>query len=175
MGTHRHSWKRIFSIAALSMLGLVGTSSPAQANTVIHDQFTETFEETVTDICSFPVNITGQISAFVEAFKDDQGRILKVNLHFDNTISFSANGNTVIDRQRYNEFDLGFDVSVQPGFIAPTTIVYTGLTAQMNLPGGPVLVEAGRTVEDVATGTVIFQAGRVSTSGDAAAQCAALS
>ena len=178
MRTRTPSWKWIFSVAALSVLGLVGNSSPAQANTVIHDHFTETFEETATNICAFPVNIIGHVSASVEAFKDDQGRILKVNLHFDNTISFSANGNTVIDRQRYNEFDLGFDVNVQPGFIAPTTVVYTGRLDQMSLPGGggkAVLVTAGRTVYDVATGTVIFQAGRVSTSGDTAAQCAALS
>jgi hypothetical protein len=128
------------------------------------------------DICSFPVHLTGQVSASTTAFRDAQGRLLKVHLHFDNTFTLTANGKTVTERNRYNEFDIGFDVTVQPEVVVPTRIVQTGLSSKSSLPGGGVvLVEAGRIVLDAATDTVVFQAGNPRTSGEVAALCNALS
>ena len=124
-------------------------------------------------MCPFPIQLSGQVSAEVEAFLDDAGHFTKVILHFSNTFTLSANGSSLSESAHYNEFDVKFDSSGG----APSQVIETGLFAHLRLPNGrTVSLDTGRIVTDVATDSVIFRAGNLGrTSEDIAALCAALS
>jgi len=153
------------------LMALTGGQS-AQALTVEHDEFTFPVEETVDDICAFPIALSGSTSVRVTAFRDDEGNFVKVILHFSSTLTQSANGKTLSSGERFNEFDVDFD----PNGGAPSTIVKTGVIfATFRLPGGGTIVEAGRIVEDVTTDSIVFEKGNLSHEGDVSALCEALS
>jgi hypothetical protein len=138
----------------------------------VHDSFSFPVDEVIGDLCPFPIQLSGQVSAEVEAFFDDAGHFTKVILHFSNSFTLSANDSSLSGSAHYNEFDVEFDSAGG----APSTIITVGLIARLRLPhGGTVSVEAGRIIEDVATDSVVFRAGNLGTSEDTAAICAALS
>ena len=58
---------------------------------------------------------------------------------------------------------------------APSTIVTTGVFPIAHLPGGGTIVQAGRIVEDLTTGSIVFERGNLETEGDVSAFCEALS
>ncbi|HKH54723.1 MAG TPA: hypothetical protein VKA58_04640 [Propionibacteriaceae bacterium] len=151
------------------LIALTGAQS-AQALTVEHVEGTFPVEETIEDACAFPVAVSGTTSFRVNAFRDE-GNLVKVILHFSSTLTFSANGRTISAKERINEFDLDFD----PSGGAPSTIVRTGVFPISHLPGGGTLVQAGRIVEDLTTGSIVFEKGNLQTEGDVSAFCEALS
>jgi hypothetical protein len=152
------------------LLALTGVQS-AQALTVVHDEAIFPIEETIEDACAFPVAVSGTTSVRVTAFRDEEGRFVKVILHFSSTVTFSANGKTISAREHINEFDIDFD----PSGGAPSTIVRTGVFPISHLPGGGTIVLAGRVVEDVTTHSIVFEKGNLETEGDVSAFCEALS
>jgi hypothetical protein len=164
---------RLLSVVALvSVLAVVGWAPAAQARTVVHDSFSFPVDEVFEDACPFPVHFSGQVSGQVEAFYDDAGNLIKVILHFSNTFTLSANGSSLPGSTHNNQFDVEFDSAGG----APSQVIETGLFARLRLPdGGTVSVEAGRIVTDVATDTIVFQAGNFDNPRYAAAVCAALS
>src|SRR5690349_9084649 len=91
-----------------------------------------------------------QSAANVQDFRDDG--LVRVALHFANTFTLSADGTALTERDRYNEFDLGF---AQTGGGAPARIVTVGNLTHIRVPSGRTLtVEAGRITEDLTTGEV---------------------
>ena len=162
--------KRASLFAALTALVALTCAPSAQALTVEHEEFTFPVEETIDDICAFPIAVSGTTSVRVSAFRDDEGNLVKVILHFSSTLTMSANGKTVSGGERNNEFDVDFD----PEGGAPATVVEIGVSS-LRLPGGGAIVQAGRIVMDVPTGSVVFEKGNLFTEGDASALCEALS
>jgi hypothetical protein len=171
MGMPRRFGRLLPVVALVSVLAVIGWAPAAQARTIVHQTFSFPVNDVIGDECPFPIQRSGQVSGHVEAFYDDAGNFIKVILHFSNTFTFSANGSSLSESDHYNEFDVGFD-----GGGAPSTEILAGLITHIRLPhGGTVVLEAGRIVFDVATDTMVFQAGNDVTSGEEAAFCAALS
>lgn len=164
--------KRASLFAVLTALLALIWAPSAQALTVEHEEATFPVEETIDDICAFPIALSGTTSVRVTAFRDDEGNFVKVILHFSSTLTMSANGKTLSGGERYNEFDVDFD----PEGGAPSTVVKTGVFfPTFRLPGGGTIVQAGRVVEDVPTQSIVFEKGNLFTEGDASALCEALS
>ena len=151
------------------LLALTGAQS-AQALTVEHVEAVFPIEETIEDACAFDVAVSGTTSVRVNAFLDD-GKFVKVILHLSSTLTFSANDQTISAKERANQFDLDFD----PSGGAPSTTVRTGVFPISHLPGGGTIVQAGRVVEDLTTGSIVFEKGNLNTEGDVSAFCEALS
>ena len=157
-------------VALVSVLAVVGWAPAAQARTVVHDSFSFAVDEVFEDACPFPVHFSEQVSGQVEEFYDDGGNLIKVIVHFSNTFTLSANGNSLSGSTHNNQFAVEFDSS------GGAQVIETGLFARLRLPnGGTIGVEAGRIVTDVATHTIVFQAGNFDNPRSAAAVCAALS
>jgi len=152
------------------LLALTGTQS-AQALTVEHDEAIFPIVDTIEGSCAFTVVVSGTSSVRVTAFRDEEGDLIKVILHFFNTVTFSANEKAISAKERINEFDVDFD----PSGGAPSTIVTTGVFPIAHLPGGGTIVQAGRIVEDLTTGSIVFEKGNLETEGDVSAFCEALS
>jgi len=163
--------RRASMLVVLSVLVALTGAQSAQALTVEHVEGTFPVEETMEGVCAFPVAVSGTTSFRVTAFRDEEGRFVKVILHFSSTLTFSANGQTISAKERINQFDLDFD----PSGGAPSTTVRTGVFPISHLPGGGTIVQAGRIVEDLTTGSIVFERGNLDTEGDVSAFCAALS
>ena len=156
---------------AFALTASLVVAPAAQAQTVRHVHFSFPVQETNTDLCPFPIELSGTVSGDVQDFRDAAGNFVRVVLHFTNNFTESAKGTTLTQRDRYNEFDLDFD---RNGGGAPARIVTVGNLTHVRLPHGQgVIVEAGRVTEDLLTGEVTMN-GHFSTSvGDTAAYCAA--
>jgi hypothetical protein len=171
MRTPRRFGRLLPVVVLVSVLAVIGWAPAAQARTVVHQTFSFPVDDVIGNVCPFPIQLSGQVSGQVEEFYDDAGNLIKVILHFSNTFTLSANGSSLSESDHVNEFDVGFD-----GGGAPSTIIIAGLITHIRLPhGGTVVLEAGRIVVDVATNTVVFEAGSELSSGEVAALCAALS
>jgi hypothetical protein len=172
-GFHAYASSRPTSLPVCSAqcaVGLTGAQS-AQALTVEHVEAIFPIEETIEDACAFPVAVSGTTSVRVTAFRDEEGNFVKVILHSSSSVTFSANGKTISAKERINEFDVDFD----PSGGAPSTIGRTGVFPISHLPGGGTIVQAGRIVEDLTTGSIVFERGNLETEGDVSAFCEALS
>jgi hypothetical protein len=169
-----HRLARIAAPALLfGVLGAGATATPAEALTVNHVRTSFTLDETIEadSLCAFDVELTGVSSVHVEDFRDAKGDFVKVIFHFSNTVTLSANGQSLTQTARYNQFDVGFD-----GGGAPSQIITAGLFFHVRLPNHQgVVIEAGRNIYDLNAEEGVFQAGNIFTSGDNAALCAALS
>ena len=175
-GSSVGKFHRLARIAAPALLvGVLGAGAavtPAEALAVEHvrDSF-PLGPETIDDLCEFPVLLTGVSSVHIEAFRDAEGHFVKVIFHNSNTITLSANGQSLTQTERSNQFDVGFN-----GGGAPTQNIRTGLFLKIRLPNHQaVVIEAGRNIFDFNAGEVVFEAGNFLTSGDRAALCVALS
>jgi hypothetical protein len=111
MRTPRRFGRLLPVVALVSVLAMVGWAPAAQARTVVHDSFSFPVDEVIDDLCPFPIQLSGQVSAKVQAFLDDAGNFTKVILHFSNTFTLSANGSSLSGSAHYNEFDVKFDSS----------------------------------------------------------------
>ena len=154
-----------------SALAFAGTAVPAHAQTVNHFRFSEPVVDTITDLCAFPVQLNGVSSVHIEEFLNNDGVRVKVFFHFNNEFTLSANGKSLTERDRYNQFDVNFFEG--GGF--PQQVVAAGLFLHIKVPGGRAVIAAGRVIDDIVTGEVVFEKGNPVTSGDVEALCAALS
>jgi hypothetical protein len=150
---------------------LVTTPAAAQTSRVEHGSFTFPVDDVDTNLCGFPISIQSQASIHFTLYSDAQGTPVRLIIHFsvaDGT--FSANGVSLRQGSNHNSTTILFDSSGNP--VTATTV---GLTTQVFLPGGGVVIEAGRLVEDALTGTVTFEAGKRLNPGSLEALCTALS
>ena len=137
-------------IGVLALATTVLNPAVAQARTVNHVTLSFPITDTITDLCTFLIAVSGAISGHVQDVRDGNGNFLRVALHFTNNITFSAKGTTLVSREHVNEFDLDFQ-----GGGAPTRIVSVGNTLHLQLPDHRlVAMEAGRISEDLQTGAV---------------------
>jgi hypothetical protein len=170
-----HTFRRRGLLAAAAGSIALATSlmgaPAAQAQTVRHVRFTFPVQETITDQCQFPIDLSGTVSGDVQDFRDDAGNFVRVILHFTNVFTLSAKGTTLTERDRFNEFDLDF---ARNGGGAPARIVTVGNLTHIRLPSGrSVTVEAGRITEDLITGEVTMNGHFTISNGDTDAFCAA--
>ena len=153
-------------VAALAFAG----AAPAHAQSVEHAYFSDPINDTVTDLCAFPVQITGVSSGHVQAFRNDAGGFIRVTLHYSVKLTLSANGKTLTERDKYNQFDVDFE-----GGGAPNHVIHTGLLVHIKGLPGVNVIQSGRIIDDVVTNTVVFEKGNVWTVEKQEALCAALS
>src|SRR5690349_4499822 len=170
MSTCSHG--RRFATACTIVIASVLLGAPAaHAQTVRHLRFDFPVQDTVTDLCPFPIELSGVTSGTVQDFRDDEGRFVRVTLHFTNTFTLSGKGTVLAERDRYNELDLDF---AETGGGAPSRIVTVGNLTHVRLPSGrTVTVEAGRVTEDLGTGQLSTTGHFTVSQGDTAAFCAA--
>jgi hypothetical protein len=90
--------KRLAGPVLVAALAFVG-ATPAHAQSVERAEFSFVIDETITDLCAFPIQLTGVSSGHVQAFRSDAGEFVRVNLHYRNDFTLSANGQ-VADRER---------------------------------------------------------------------------
>ena len=153
-------------VAALAFAGAM----PAHAQSVEHAEFSDVIDETITDLCAFPIQLTGVSSGHVQAFRDDAGEFIRVTLHYSVNLTLTANGKSLTERDRYNQFDVDFQ-----GVNFPHHVIHTGLLVHIKLPNGAAVIQAGRIIDDVVNGTVVFEKGNPFTVQENEALCAALS
>jgi hypothetical protein len=161
---------RILVFVVATACGMM-TALPAAAATppVEQGSFTFPVDEVDSGLCGFPIRVQSQATVMYTIVFDTAGNPVRLINHFSIAGgTWSANGVTLAQGSNHSTTTLLFDSS---GQLSTVTIV--GLTVQVFLPGG-VAIEAGRFVEDVATGTETF-VGNTLTPEDVAALCAALS
>jgi hypothetical protein len=156
-------------ISAGSML--LATSAQAATPRVEQGSFTFPVDEVDIGLCSFPISVQSQASIRFTSFLSGDGTLQRLILHFSiSEGTVSANGVSLRQGSNHNTTTVLFDASGNP---ITSTIV--GLTTQWFLPGGGMVIEAGRLVEDGLTGAVTFEAGKRLTPEVVEALCGALS
>jgi hypothetical protein len=156
-------------VSLAAAFGIVG-AVPALAATprVEQGSFTFPVDEFDSGLCGFPIHIQSQASGSTTFLFDAAGNPERLLVHFaiaDGT--FSANGVSLRQGSNHNTTTYAFDSS---GNL--TTAVTVGVTTQIFLSHG-VVIEAGRVVEDLLTGSVTFE-GNSLTPEDGQALCGAL-
>jgi hypothetical protein len=145
-------------------------ASSAAADQPKRTEATESFTNTVTDICPFPVRIDSTVTFTLLEFFDKNGVQTRGYIHAVEQDTFSANGKTLTGLPFTFNLDFLFDES---GNI--TNVFSNGLVEKVRLPDGSLFLSAGR-FDFVARGNPPFvitpDKGR---SGNIAAFCAALS
>jgi hypothetical protein len=131
-------------------------------------------------VCSFPVNLHFQGTFKRTSYYDSGGSLIKTIESpygglFSITISNATTGTSLTIRSEAVVLTTTYDSDG-----APRTLTLTGLNALFIARGtGPVLLEVGRIVVDLATGDVVFQSGTDAQhqifNGDFGEVCAALS
>lgn len=162
---------RLTAAGGAAIAGLAFAALPAEAQTTRHIPFSFAVQDTITDWCPFPIEVSGTSSGHVLDVRDDAGNIVRVVIHYRNSFTLTANGTTLVERDRFVERDLDF---ASTGGGAPGLVIATGLITNIRVPHGrSVVVEAGRITDNLVTGEVTLR-GRFSVSeGDTAALCAA--
>jgi hypothetical protein len=163
--------RRLAVATASALVTVLMVGSPAHAQTVRHIRFSFAMQDTITDQCPFPIELSGSVSGNVQDFRDSDSWFVRVILHFTDTFTLSAKGTTLTERDRSNERDLDF---AESGGGAPGRIVTVGNLTHVHLPSGRTLtVEAGRISEDLTTGQVTRNGHFTVSNDDSAAFCAA--
>jgi hypothetical protein len=130
--------------------------------------FRDTFTQTVTGICGFPLEVTLSVRGTETDFFDQAGELVSVHLHVTEQDTFSANGKTVTGEP----FTFTIFISLENG--EATAVLARGVAEKIRLPDGKLFLSAG--VIDFLAQNVPFSIrtdhGRT---GDINAFCAALS
>jgi hypothetical protein len=122
----------------------------------------------LTGVCSFPITITGSLSATEIDFRNGSGRIVRTAFHATETDVFSANGVTLVGVPYHFNVEVRFDSNGNT-----VSIVGNGVAEHLPLPGGGVFLSAGRT-DFLARGDAFILTPDRGTGGDIPALCAAL-
>ena len=152
----------LFLTVVGTTVALAGTALASAPTKTTVSSGPDTF--VVGDLCNFPISITD--SRTVTTITFDNGDVQR-HVRVDATLS--ANGKTVSENDSINVY---IDAD------SPTVRTIIGAFTRISVPGAGILVlEAGRIVFDVATGTILFDAGPhdFTFDGDIAALCGYLS
>jgi hypothetical protein len=118
---------RVLASGGLAIGAVVAGPSAAQAKTPDRGSFsvTETFIDA--EVCApngFDVNVTQTETGFYEVFLGADGEFLRALVHMNYTATISANGHTILERDRW-----------QTSFFADGSSTEVGLTVHVQGPG----------------------------------------
>ena len=129
----------------LTAVFLVAVSAVIFALSAVADRptripFEGTFSSVpLTDVCAFPVNVSGTFSGFEIDYRDQSGALTRSFIHQVEQDTFTANGRTLVGDPFTTEFHILFDSG---GSVIHT--YGTGLYERIRLPDGSLFVSAGR-------------------------------
>jgi hypothetical protein len=161
--------RRIALGAALLAVFVSASAGTAAADPPNRFDVDVSFSSVDTTICGFPIQLTGRVTGFTTEFYDQSGQLQRVQSHFTEYLTLSANGQTIVADPIAVNFHsiVGPDGEFENDYL-------TGLVAKFTLPDGTQFVSAGRF--DFAEAGVSFTlTPDVGRSGDVEAFCEALS
>jgi hypothetical protein len=163
--------RRFRLLAVLSLLALSATgvlAQPAAAVEPTRVPIDQTDIYVVTDICSFPVEITATVVGTETTFYDQSGAVTRIQVHLVEQDVFTANGQTLTGLP----YTFNIQVLFEDGEV--THVYASGVVARVPLPDGTVFLSAGRLDFVAHPGAEYRIVPDVGRSGDVAAFCAAL-
>ncbi len=129
---------RLFFAVAL-VLGALGVSvSNALAAQPVKEEGIYEHNTTITDVCSFPVELHGDVTYSGAYFFDKSGALTRIHTVNVEQVTFTANGKTLVSVPYTFNFELHFDSS---GNISKW--YGTGITMKIPLPDGKLFIGAG--------------------------------
>lgn len=159
-------------LVVLTLVCAVGGVFAATASAAGPVKSTYTFTATteLTGVCSFPVEVTGTVTATELDFLDETGAPVHILIHAVEQDVFSANGKSLTSLPYTYNVDVVFDSS------GNVTHVYSsGLVAKLVLPDGSLFVAAGRVDFTAHPGAEFILSPDVGVAGNVEGFCAALS
>jgi len=162
---------RRLTIIFLVAVGAIMFALSAVADRPTRIPFQSTFSNIVlTDVCAFPVNVSGTFSGFEIDYRDQSGALTRSFIHQVEQDTFTANGKTLVGDPFTTQFNILFDSS---GHV--THIYGTGLFETIRLPDGSLFISAGRADFTQHPGVGILLSPDMGNPGNLAGFCAALS
>jgi hypothetical protein len=130
-----------FIFALLLVISALGIStSTALADKPVKYEYTFPWNDVLSDICSFPINIVG-INNYMEIdFFNKSGSLTRIYVHGVQQDTYSANGKTLVGLPYTYNVEMLFDSS---GNI--TNNYANGVYEKIPLPDGSLFISAGRT------------------------------
>jgi hypothetical protein len=162
---------RRLTVVFLVAVGAIMFALSAVADRPTRIPFQSTFSNVVlTDVCAFPVNVSGTFSGFEIDYRDQSGALTRSFIHQVEQDTFTANGKTLVGDPFTTEFNIRFDSS---GHV--THIYGTGLFETIRLPDGSLFISAGRADFTQHPGVGFLLSPDMGNPGNLAGFCAALS
>jgi hypothetical protein len=128
----------VFALAiALSALGI--SASAAFAAKPVMYEVTFSSSDVLTDVCSFPVGIDGNVTLAGTDFVDDSGVVTRSSWHMVEQDTFTANGKMLVGIPFRFNVEVHFDSSGNP-----THWYIGGVFEKIPLPDGSLFISAGR-------------------------------
>ena len=162
---------RRLTVVFLVAVGAIIFALSAVADRPTRIPFESAFSNVVlTDVCAFPVYVSGTFSGFEIDYRDQSGALTRSFVHQVEQDTFTANGRTLVGDQFTTEFHILFD----SGGI-PIHIYGTGLYETIRLPDGSLFISAGRADFTQHPGVGFLLSPDMGNPGNLAGFCAALS
>ena len=145
--------RALLATAAAAMLAVAAGAPAASAGKPFKRSFDNGFEVFVDpDVCAaapwgFDVDVVQHEYGFFDVFSDQDGNFVRAGVHFNYDATISANGNTIVERDTWQET-----------FYADGTSRLTGSTVHIQGPSGIVVRDAGQVVFN-ADGSINFAHG----------------
>lgn len=149
--------------AALALPGVAHAAEPTRTRVI---DFTGT--GVLTDLCAFPVTVTGVSNGAVTDFYDANGNITRTQIRSSEQDTFSANGKTLVG--------VPYSFSVEWLYDSTGQVVQqnaAGIIEKVPLPDGTMFISAGR-ITLTGSEEPFLLVPEVGRSGDIAALCSAL-
>jgi hypothetical protein len=158
-------------LALVTTVILLGASAAA-ANYALADAptkkpFDATVTQTITGICSFPLEVTSSFRGFELDFFDRTGALVRLDLHNVEQDTFVANGKTLVGEP----FTFNLFVSFENGEV--TAVLARGVAEKVRLPNAKLFLSAG-VIDFLAQGVAFSLTTDRGRTGDIDAFCAAL-
>jgi hypothetical protein len=134
---NRHRVSRLMAVVSVAVGALViasaaGASQPITSHAVHH------VSAVLTDVCAFPVTVDGD-SPFTEwDFFDENGTLIRIEIHATEQDTFSANGESLTGAPYTFDIRILFDSSG-----AITHAFFAGVVERVVLPDGSLFLAAG--------------------------------
>ena len=152
----------------LAVMAVASLAETAEANTVIRDSVNVTFAVSVTNLCSFPVTITGTETGTRTRYFDNAGVKFMAIFQLTEQDTFSANGVSITGLPYSFMLERDFTNGVF------TSQVATGEQEKLVLPNGTLFVSAGFLDFLAQGGGIDGLSPEHGVTGDIGALCAAL-
>jgi hypothetical protein len=153
---------------AVVICAAVAVTTQAVAGPPTKQPFDDTFTQTVTGICSFPLEVTVSVRGTETDFFDRSGELIRVELHVTEQDTFRANGKTLTGEP----FTFNVFISFENGEV--TALLARGVAEKVRLPDGKLFLSAG-VIDFLAQGVPFSIRTDLGRTGDIDAFCAALS
>jgi hypothetical protein len=161
--------KRSVTAIVVVVLGAAVLATYAAAGPPTKSSFDSTFSDHgLTGICSFPLDNAGSFRGTETDFFDQNGQLVRADIHVTEQDTFSANGKTLPgEPYTFNIF-----ISFEGGEV--TAVLSRGVAEKIRLPDGKLFLSAG-VVDFLAQGVPFSLRTDLGRTGDIDALCAALS